>query len=131
MKYKWVLFDADGTLFDYDRAEAVALQRTFEQFDHEFAPGYSQVYRRINSRLWQDLEKGRIAQSRLKVRRFELLFQAIDVRPAPDPAAFGAGYLKHLGDCAHLIEGAEEITRSLYRLFRLRRFCHTFVGMST
>jgi FMN phosphatase YigB (HAD superfamily) len=26
MEYKWLLFDADGTLFNYDRAEASALE---------------------------------------------------------------------------------------------------------
>ena len=26
-RYKWLLFDADGTLFDYDRAERVALEQ--------------------------------------------------------------------------------------------------------
>jgi phosphoglycolate phosphatase-like HAD superfamily hydrolase len=36
MKYRWLLFDADGTLFDYDRAEAMALAATFEQFGYQF-----------------------------------------------------------------------------------------------
>ena len=31
--YKWLLFDADGTLFDFERAETSALARTFAQFD--------------------------------------------------------------------------------------------------
>jgi len=29
MKYQWLLFDVDGTLFDYDLAETKALQGTF------------------------------------------------------------------------------------------------------
>ncbi len=29
MTYTWLLFDADGTLFDYDRAEATALEQDF------------------------------------------------------------------------------------------------------
>ncbi len=28
-KYKYILFDADGTLFDYDMSEGVALRKTF------------------------------------------------------------------------------------------------------
>ena len=87
MQYKWILFDADGTLFDYDKAEVSALARTFEQFGHAFAPGHIQVYRRINTQIWRDFEDGKIAQARLKVRRFELFLKAIDVRPAPGPAA--------------------------------------------
>ena len=27
-RYRWLLFDADGALFDYDRAAASALART-------------------------------------------------------------------------------------------------------
>lgn len=27
MRYEWLLLDADGTLFDYDRAERQALER--------------------------------------------------------------------------------------------------------
>ena len=27
--YSWLWFDADGTLFDYNRAEAAALRNTF------------------------------------------------------------------------------------------------------
>jgi FMN phosphatase YigB (HAD superfamily) len=27
MTYTWLLFDADGTLFDYDQAEATALEQ--------------------------------------------------------------------------------------------------------
>ena len=36
MTYQWLLFDADGTLFDYDRAETAALKASFAQFDLPF-----------------------------------------------------------------------------------------------
>ena len=29
-QYQWLFFDADGTLFDYDRAEVAALEQAFE-----------------------------------------------------------------------------------------------------
>jgi 2-haloacid dehalogenase len=51
MKYKWLLLDADGTLFDYDKAEAVALEKTFEQAGHGFESSYSGMYRRINEQI--------------------------------------------------------------------------------
>jgi len=34
MAYTWFLFDADGTLFDYDKSEPVALANTFTQFGY-------------------------------------------------------------------------------------------------
>ena len=41
--YHWLLFDADGTLFDYDLAEAKALEGTFHNFKlpfHDTLSGY-------------------------------------------------------------------------------------------
>ena len=44
-RYRWLLFDADGTLFDFERAETSALARTFAQFDLPLAPDLQDTYR--------------------------------------------------------------------------------------
>ena len=36
-KYSWLLFDADGTLFDYESAEETAITKTFVQLGYEFS----------------------------------------------------------------------------------------------
>jgi 2-haloacid dehalogenase len=112
MRYRWLLLDADGTLFDYDRAEATALAHTFEQAGHGFQPGYAQVYQQINERMWLAYERGEISQERLRISRFEQLLEAVQVDA--DPHAFNVRYLKHLAAAAHLIDGAEEVVRALY-----------------
>ena len=61
MTYLWLLFDADGTLFDYDRAEAQALVRTFEMTGFDWKPEYTAIYREINGGLWRAFEKGEIS----------------------------------------------------------------------
>ena len=75
--YPWLLFDADGTLFDYNRAEVTALRKTFEAFSLPFDDEYLDVYQRINHGLWQALEKQEIKQDVLRVRRFELHGEAV------------------------------------------------------
>jgi YjjG family noncanonical pyrimidine nucleotidase len=112
MKYEWLLFDADGTLFDYDRAEAAALARTFKQMGTTFEPGYATVYRRINAAIWLDFERGRISQRRLRTRRFALLFDALSLEMSPD--AFSARYLENLAQRTDLIDGAGEVVRALH-----------------
>lgn len=112
MKYEWLLLDADGTLFDYDRAEAMALRRTFEQMGAGFEPGYVEAYRRINGQIWLDFEQGRISQADLRTRRFELLFDAVGARLSPE--AFSAAYLRNLAQGTDLIDGAEEVVRALH-----------------
>lgn len=36
-RYQWLLFDADGTLFDYDRAERLALAGGLQQIGVAFS----------------------------------------------------------------------------------------------
>ncbi len=117
MIYKWLLFDADGTLFDYDRTEATALQRAFEEMGQRFEPGHVEVYRQINGQIWADFEQGRISQERLRTRRFELLFDAADIELSPE--AFSARYLRYLAEGIDLVDGAEEVVRALYGRVRL------------
>jgi 2-haloacid dehalogenase len=105
--YDWLLFDADGTLFDYDKAEAVSLEKAFRQTGHNFDPDYSQVYRRINGQMWLDFEQGSISQGRLRIKRFELLFDSLDIKT--DPEVFSKKYLENLADSAYLLEDAEEV----------------------
>ncbi|MFQ5855629.1 MAG: YjjG family noncanonical pyrimidine nucleotidase [Anaerolineae bacterium] len=112
MQYKWILFDADGTLFDYDRAESTALEKTFQQMGHRFESRYTEAYRRINGQIWLDFEQGKISQDRLRVKRFELLFEAVNVES--DPLEFSERYLKNLADGSDLIEGAEDTISALY-----------------
>lgn len=112
MSYNWILFDADGTLFDYDQAEATALQRTFEQMGQGFEPAYVEAYRRINGQIWLEFEQGRISQERLRTLRFEQLFQAVGVELSPE--AFSPRYLENLAQGTALIDGAEEVVRALH-----------------
>ena len=111
MKYKWLLLDADNTLFDYDRAEATALQRAFEQFGHKFEPAYAEAYQRINHKIWLQFEQGQISQDCLRTRRFELLFEAVEIES--DPVKFSVTYIQNLAKGAYLIEGAEQVVKSL------------------
>jgi 2-haloacid dehalogenase len=112
MRYKWVLFDADGTLFDYDRAEATALRRTLGEFGCSYKARYAEIYRQINQEIWREFEQGRISQHRLRTRRFKLLFEEIGV--VCDPDQFSTRYLLHLAAGTDLIEGAAEVVRWLH-----------------
>ena len=115
--YQWLLFDADGTLFDFERAEAAALARACRQCDLLFGPDLLTAYRRFNQEVWQNLEKGLITPDELKVRRFELLFAETGI--SRSPAEFSDIYLECLGECSDLIDGACEALDELKRNYRL------------
>ena len=116
-RYRWLLFDADGTLFNYDRAERAALAQALQQIGVPFEPAHLTTYRRFNQEVWQALERGQITPDRLKVRRFELLFQSIGVNHSP--AEFSTRYLAALADCSELIDGTQEVLRALKPKYRI------------
>ena len=119
MAYTWFLFDADDTLFYYNKGEVSALSRSFAQFDCAFDAAYLDAYHTINAQLWRDFEQGRIQQERIKTLRFERLFAAIGLSSAPDVATFSARYLENLGSCTYLIDGAETVIAALRGKVRL------------
>jgi YjjG family noncanonical pyrimidine nucleotidase len=109
--YTWLLFDADGTLFDYERAERVALRQALEQIGLAFEPAHLEAYRRINQDLWRALERSELKPEVLKVRRFELLFETLGI--GHSAAGFSARYLDCLSACSELIDGAADVLLSL------------------
>ena len=117
MSYQWLLFDADGTLFDYDQAERNALKNTFAQLGYPFETEYLAEYRRVNHEIWLQFERGDIDQITLRTRRFELLFQAVNLQA--DPQAFSPTYLANLAQQTCLIDGARETVRLLGDRFEL------------
>ncbi len=117
MKYRWIVFDADGTLFDYDTAESRALEESFLEAGLAFEPGFVDMYRTINQKVWSDFENGSISQERLRTQRFQTLFEASGSEY--DPATFSSIYLSNLSKHADLIDGAEETVRLLKGRVRL------------
>jgi len=68
-KYELLLFDADGTLFDYKKGEEFALEESFKHFSVDYIrevhlPGYQ----KINHNIWSDFEKGLISSAALRIK---------------------------------------------------------------
>jgi len=110
--YPWLWFDADNTLFDYNKAEANALKQTFQSLSLPFEENYLGIYQRINHGLWQALEKQEITPTVLRFRRFELLLEDIQLNGSPDQVS--SVYIQQLAICSELMDGAYEVLQSLY-----------------
>jgi 2-haloacid dehalogenase len=115
--YRWLFFDADGTLFDYERAEAAALAQAFQRYDIPFKPDWLTAYRGYNQNLWLTFEKGLITPDALKVRRFELLFAAMGVTHSA--TEFSVVYLDCLAGRSELIDGARDMLDALRPKYRM------------
>ena len=116
--YQWVLFDADGTLFDYERAEAAALAALWADSElGERAPELDEAYRRINSALWRRFETGDISSHEIKEERFRRLVAELDLDAEPE--TLSRDYIDRLGLQTQLIPGAERLLAALAPRYRL------------
>ncbi|MFK8104234.1 MAG: YjjG family noncanonical pyrimidine nucleotidase [Saprospiraceae bacterium] len=112
MSYDWILFDADRTLFDFDRSARRALQHSIEAFDIPYYSKYQKVYQEINKQCWKDFEENKIPQSRLGTIRFELFLAAIKFER--DFEAMSKFYLQQLAASKDLLPGAEALLGRLH-----------------
>lgn len=115
--YPWLWFDADGTLFDYQRAEINALRQTFVSLALPFQDSYLEVYHQINDELWRALERGETTQAVLRLQRFERLLEAIQLSASTDEMS--GVYLEQLSMGADLIDGAYEVLQTLSQTCRV------------
>jgi 2-haloacid dehalogenase len=117
-KYELILFDQDGTLFDYKRAEEYALKKSMEYFGIELDPDfYLEKYRKINRKVWSEFERGETNLDELKSRRFKILFDTLGIDQNTE--TFSDKYLYHISKSSFVTEGAEEIVSSLYGNYKL------------
>ena len=114
MKYKTILFDADGVLFDYRKAESFAFLKTFDFFKiKENLDSIHKKYKTINAIIWREFEEKKITSTDLRVERFSRLFKVAHLKL--DPAEVSKTYLTFLSGCSFLNEDAEEIVKYFYK----------------
>ena len=117
MKYKWLLFDADDTLFDYNKAEFVALRKTFEEKGLHCSDSCHMHYRNINFGLFKKLEKGLISSTDLRTKRFELLFQEFGIQLSVKD--FSQKYLYNLANNSMLLDGVLKVISTLSPFYKM------------
>jgi YjjG family noncanonical pyrimidine nucleotidase len=115
--YTWLLFDADGTLFDFDKAEALALARILEDLQLEFSSDAHIRYKTINQQLWHSFELGHLTQEDIKAKRFELWLAELAL--SGDVQRISRDYLRHLSEQDVLLEQAHEVIENLSKRYSM------------
>lgn len=117
MKYKWVYFDLDETLFDFNESSKMALREVFFELglsDHEET--YNEYYT-INTEVWNMLQEGTISAIELKslrwnrfLEKYGLTYKAIDLNEL---------YLDSLIEYTIVYPGSFDVLKILCNDFRL------------
>lgn len=117
-KYTILLFDADGTLFDFHQAEQIALKTTFKKYHLTLSNDIKNDYQKINQKLWQQYEQGKIDKETIVNTRFVTLFDQYNI--PIDGKVFEHDYQHLLSMQYPSIKGAKDLLEHLvinYRLF--------------
>ena len=111
MRYKFLLFDLDHTLFDFDTAEDVALTQLLKEEGVDNIQAYKDYYVPMNKALWKDLEQKKITKHELVNTRFSRLFEHFGVEK--DGSYLANRYQFYLSQQGQIFSGAMELLDTL------------------
>lgn len=112
-KIQVVLWDIDGTLLSFEKAEKQAIHTCFSKFQlGECSDEMLKEYSCINRGYWERLERGEITKQQVLEGRFEEFFanHGFDISLAK---AFNAEYQIRLGDTICFMDHALEVILAL------------------
>ena len=111
MSYKFLLFDLDHTLLDFDAAEDVALTQLLKEEGVADIQAYKDYYVPMNKALWKDLEQKKISKQELVNTRFSRLFAHFGLEK--DGSFLAQRYQFYLAQQGQTFSGAHELLDSL------------------
>ncbi|WP_426385699.1 HAD hydrolase-like protein [Latilactobacillus curvatus] len=75
MQYRYLFFDMDNTLFDFDADEDQALAQLFKDQGVQLTPTIKTTYQTFNQNLWRQYEEGTLTREILLNTRFATFFK--------------------------------------------------------
>ncbi|MFA0415081.1 pyrimidine 5'-nucleotidase [Vibrio renipiscarius] len=113
MKYDWILFDADETLFHFDAFKGMQLM--FERMGTVFTHDDFEQYQQINKPLWVDYQNGTINADDIKHIRFKGYAEQFNTTTS----ALNSAFLDAMADICSMIPQARELLDALAGKARL------------
>ena len=111
MYYKFLLFDLDHTLLDFDSAEDIALTQLLKEEGVVAIRAYKDYYVPMNKTLWKDLEQKKITKQELVNTRFSKLFAHFGIEK--DGQYLAERYQLFLSKQGQIFPGVENLLKTL------------------
>ncbi|QVK12795.1 YjjG family noncanonical pyrimidine nucleotidase [Weissella ceti] len=111
MKYKYLIFDLDDTLLDFQTGEHEGLVKVMSDAQVPDMTDALAKYAVINRKLWQAYEQGDITKQHIQNTRFEALLEELGMDG--DGLAMEKAYRQELNNNNHVLPGAEALLQKL------------------
>ena len=116
-KYKYLLFDVDDTLLDFQKAEFMAFNMLLEEINVPYTDEYYAIYHNENRRLWKEYELGNIKRKEIFDKRFIPLFNHLNIDKDPVKASYD--FLNYLSKGAFLLGNSYQVLERLSKTHKL------------
>ena len=123
MKWDWIFFDADETLFTFDSFGG--LQRMFLDYSVTFTAEDFQDYQAVNKPLWVDYQNGAITALQLQHQRFDVWAERLNV----SPGVLNEAFLNAMADICAPLPGAVSLLDSLKGKVKLGIITNGFTAL--
>ena len=117
MKYEFLLFDADHTLFDFNKSEYFALKNALDFYSLPSTNEVIERYSVINVKYWKMLERGEIDKKSLMLARFVEFAKEYGFDDKAQELS--DLYMKNLAHESYLFDGTLEMVEKLSKKYRL------------
>lgn len=107
MKYDWIFFDADETLFSFDSFSG--LRQMFANYGVDFEQQHFADYQALNKPLWEAYHQGKISADELQTTRFNAWAKKL----SRDPQELNHAFLIAMADVCKPLDGVEQMLADL------------------
>ncbi len=110
MKYEALIFDADATLYDFQKAEELSFTQTMQAYGYPADQESYRLYSKINEAMWKKLERGEVGKTELRTLRFDEYAKAAGIQFDAD--TISQVYTDALAQQGILFEGAMAVIQA-------------------
>lgn len=114
---KYLFFDVDDTLFDFDKCSRAAIQSGFKKYGLKYDDNVYRTFQSINREFWRRIEKDEIDRNYLSEHRFNAVFDALGI--SFDGTVFEKDFRQGLYESHEEIEGAAQVVKLLSKKYPL------------
>jgi len=121
-KYRFLFFDLDHTLWDFDSNAYDCINELFNEYGLQQKADFNaffNTYERHNKRLWAEYEAGRLKKESLRALRFHLTLKDFDIDDYTLAEHFGLAYIQRCPLKTKLFPHAKEVLDYLRPKYRM------------
>lgn len=129
--YKYLFFDLDHTLWDFDRNSAESIAELYEQ--HRLvdlgvpsAADFSEKFIEVNRRLWRAFDLNELTHAYIRENRFPMVLDALGITDVTGFPDLNEGYLSLLPRKAHLTDAARDLLDHLHGRYEMHIITNGF-----